>query len=83
MPATVGLSNRCRIGRSRPSTERIRPASRVASREWPPSSKKLSSMVTDGRSSTSANSWHSTSSRGLRGLRPVGSSWVSGSGSAL
>ena len=47
MPAaTVGAWSSCRTGRSCPSAARIRLTSRVASSEWPPSSKKLSSTPT-------------------------------------
>ncbi len=44
--ATVGASNRLRIDTSTESVARIRLISRVANSEWPPSSKKLSSMPT-------------------------------------
>ena len=44
--STVGASNRLRIAISTSSAARMRPISRVASSEWPPSSKKLSSMPT-------------------------------------
>ena len=44
--ATLGASNRLRIGTSTPSAARIRLISRVASSECPPSSKKLSSTPT-------------------------------------
>ena len=47
----------------------MRLISRVASSEWPPSSKKLSSMPTRSRPSTSANSAHRISSCGVRGAR--------------
>ena len=49
----------------------MRPISRVASSEWPPSSKKLSSMPTSATPSVSANSAHSTASCGVRGSRPL------------
>ena len=48
----------------------MRPISRVASSECPPSSKKLSSMPTAASPSVSANSPHSTSSCGVRGSAP-------------
>ena len=67
--ATVGASNRLRIASSTSSAERMRLISRVASSEWPPSSKKLSSMPTRSSPSTSANSAHSISSCGVRGSR--------------
>ena len=44
--ATLGASNRLRIATSTSSAARIRPISRVASSECPPSSKKLSSRPT-------------------------------------
>ncbi len=37
--------------------------------EWPPRSKKLSSMPTRSMPRASANNWHSTSSRAVRGPR--------------
>ena len=49
--------------------QRLRLASRVASNECPPSSKKLSSRPTRSRSSTSANNPHRISSCGVRGAR--------------
>ena len=59
-----------RIDISTSRLARIRLISRVASSEWPPSSKKLSSMPTRPSPSTSANSPHRISSCGVRGARP-------------
>ena len=67
----VGVSKRVRTGSSMPRVERMRLTRRVASREWPPSSKKLSSMLTAGRPRMSANSPHRISSCGVRGVRPA------------
>ena len=60
----------------------MRPISRVASSEWPPSSKKLSSMPTSATPSVSANSPHSTSSCGVRGRRRTTFAATTGAGSA-
>ncbi|SPZ38174.1 Uncharacterised protein [Rhodococcus wratislaviensis] len=51
--ATDGDSNTTRIGTSTPSALRINPTNRVADNECPPRSKKLSSIPTRGRPSTS------------------------------
>ena len=67
--ATLGASNRLRIATSTLSTARMRPISRVASSECPPSSKKLSSTPTRGSRNTSANSSQRMASCGLRGAR--------------
>src|SRR5262249_22771217 len=67
--ATVGASNRLRIDSSTSRLERMRLITRVASSEWPPSAKKSSSIPTRSSPNTSANSAHSTSSRGLRANR--------------
>ena len=80
--ATLGASNRLRIATSTLSTARIRLISRVASRECPPSSKKLSSTPTAGRPSTAANSSQRIASCGLRGARCACAEPSSGSGSA-
>jgi len=61
----------------------MRLISRVASSEWPPSAKKLSSMPTCWSPSTSANSAHSISSCGVRGKRNSVLGVRSGAGSAL
>ncbi len=66
-PATVGASKIARSGSSTPSASRARVATRVASRECPPSSKKLSSTPTRSTPSTSAQIPASTSSVGVRG----------------
>ncbi len=79
----MGASNTVRRDTSVPRTARMRAVSRMASREWPPSAKKSSSMPTSGTSRTAANASHSTSSRGLRGLRPEVSAAKSGAGSAF
>src|SRR5690348_3022350 len=42
--ATVGCSKMARSGRSHMSSSRMRATMRVASNEWPPRSKKLSSV---------------------------------------
>ena len=60
----------------------MRLISRVASSEWPPSSKKLSSMPTRSSPSTSANSAHRISSCGVRGARRTRAGVRSGAGSA-
>ncbi len=52
--AIVGVSKNCRMESSAPSVVRMRLTRRVASRECPPSSKKLSSIVTCGSERTSA-----------------------------
>lgn len=80
--SAVGFSKTRRIGSSTPSTARTRPTSRVASSEWPPSSKKLSLTATDSRPSTSANSPHSSSSCGVLGFL-ASSVACSGAGSAF
>ena len=80
--STVGASNRLRIAISTLSAARMRPISRVASNECPPSSKKLSSMPTAVSPSVSANSPHSTSSWGVRGSRRIAATGASGAGSA-
>ena len=80
--ATVGASNRLRIATSTSSAARMRPISRVASSEWPPSSKKLSSMPTSATPSVSANSAHSTASCGVRGSRRAALAATTGAGSA-
>ena len=59
----------------------MRLISRVASSEWPPSAKKLSSMPMRSSPSTSANRPHSSSSRGVRDAR-VTAGVSSGAGSA-
>ena len=60
----------------------MRLISRVASSEWPPSAKKLSSMPTRSSPSTSANSPHSSSSCGVRGAGASAAGASSGAGSA-
>ncbi len=65
--ATVGARNSSRSGSSTPKDARMRETTRVASSEWPPTSKKLSSAPTRGRPSTSAQSVASFSSVGVRG----------------
>ena len=62
--------------------ERIRLINRIASSEWPPSSKKLSSMPTRSTPSTSANSPQRISSCGVRGARRACVGAASGAGSA-
>ncbi|MMZ67945.1 hypothetical protein D1872_305840 [compost metagenome] len=68
---------------SLPSASRIRLIRRTASRECPPSSKKLSSMLTPRRPNTSANRSQRISSCGLRGALPPAASCISGIGRAL
>ena len=77
-----GLEQRCGSAISTSSVARIRLISRVASSEWPPSSKKLSSMPTRSSPSTSANSAHRISSCGVRGARAVPPASDPGAGSA-
>ncbi len=50
---TVGASNSARSGSSTPHASRMRPSRRVATSEWPPRSKKLSSHPTDAMARTS------------------------------
>ncbi len=83
VPAAVGEAKKARRSSSVPRTVRMRPASRVASRESPPRSKKLSSGPAEGSRSTSANRPHSTSSSGVRGARPAGAGVKAGSGRAF
>ena len=79
--AGVGAWNRARTGTPMPAS-RSRAASVTASRECPPSSKKLSSGPTRSRSSTSANAAQMISSaRVAGGLDEV--AWNSGAGRAL
>ena len=61
---------------------RTRLMSRVASSEWPPSSKKLSSRPTREVCRTSPNSVHRISSSGVRGARQLAEA-RSGAGSAF
>ncbi len=68
-PATVGSSKKVRIEISAPRTERTRLSSRTADREWPPRSKKSSSMPTSATPRTSTNRVRRMCSRGLRGAR--------------
>src|SRR6185503_8427947 len=71
-PATVGASKISLMVTSACMVLRIRLISRVASSEWPPRSKKLSSMVTGVcRPRTLLNSPASASSCGVRGGRPA------------
>ena len=65
-----GASNRLRMASSTPSAARSRAISRVASREWPPRSKKPSSVPTarPGRAPRRTGA-QSTSSCGVRGAR--------------
>ena len=68
-------------GSSTPSTARIREISRMASSEWPPRSKKLSSTPTGRAPSTSANSARTGAPpRRSRGRRPAGASTRIGAG---
>ncbi|MBC3840992.1 hypothetical protein GXW82_14045 [Streptacidiphilus sp. 4-A2] len=73
-----------RTGSGQPSSVRIRPASPVASREWPPSAKKLSSAPTAEASSpsTSAKSAASRCSRPGAGGREPAPVRAAGAGSA-
>ncbi len=81
-PRRSGPRTGCGSRARRSSAERMRPISRVASSEWPPSSKKLSSMPTSASPSVSANSAHSTASCGVRGSRRVALAVTTGAGSA-
>ncbi len=80
--ATVGASNRSRMASSVSSAVRALLISRVASSEWPPSSKKLSSTPILGTPRTSENSSHSTRSCRVRGSRPPAAEVISGLGNA-
>ena len=80
--ATVGASNTVADGQLHPRLARTRLTSRVASSEWPPSSKKWSSMPTRGSARTSAKRSQRTCSSGVRGARYV-SPWRWGAGRAL
>ncbi len=81
--ATVGASNSVRTGSSTFSIERMRLASRVASSECPPRSKKLSSIPTLSSPSVLANRVASACSVGVRGLREADCTAKSGAGRAL
>ncbi len=81
--ATVGDSKIRWIGTSAPAAARMRLISRVASREWPPSSKKPLSTPTSSTPSTSAKSAHNSSSPGVPGARPAERSVRAGAGRAL
>ena len=64
---TVGASNSTFTGRLTPKASRTRDNTRIASSEWPPSSKKLASIPTCSRFSTSAKIPATSSSAGVRG----------------
>lgn len=81
-PATVGVSKTARIGSSTPSTARMRLISLVASREWPPKKKKLSSMLSQERPSTSPKRAHRSRSRWFLGDRPDTTASSRGAGRA-
>ena len=84
-PARPGSAPRTgrRMVSSAPSTARIRAISRMASSEWPPRSKKLSSSPTRSRPSTSANSRAQRSPpRACAGSRPAGRAGVVGARAA-
>ncbi len=71
-PATVGASKTVRTSSSTPKTSRIRLTSRVASREWPPRSKKSSSMPTSPSAEhVGEQNAQLCFSRGRAGPRPV------------
>ncbi len=82
-PATVGAWNSADTGRDVPNSSLIRLTNRVASREWPPRSKKLASTVTAERPRMSATMRHSRCSWGVRAPRPRVSAPSTGIGSAL
>ncbi len=80
----MGAWKSVRMATSAPSRARIRDATLVASSEWPPRSKKLSSMPTAGSPRTSAKISQSATSRGLRpGSCPETAADGSGAGRAL
>ncbi len=79
----MGASNSVRTGNSTLSIERMRLASRVASSECPPRSKKLSSIPTFSSPSVLANRVASACSTGVRGVREADCAVKSGAGSAL
>src|SRR6266566_3684417 len=83
--ATVGWSNSAATGTSVPNTSRTRKITRVASSEWPPSSKKSSWAPTRSRPRTWAQipaSSSSTSPRGATYASPISGRPVPGAGSA-
>jgi len=79
---STGASNRSRSGISMPKAPRRRDITRVASSEWPPSSKKWSAAPTRSpgeRPSSSVQMPARTSSTGVRGAtQPSGPSAESG-----
>ena len=79
--ATVGASNRVRSGNFIPNVACIWATIRVANSECPPSSKKLSSMLTVGRPNILANSSHNSCSSGVLGARPLPAESGLGAGS--
>ncbi len=77
----VAASNTARIGTVIPHSSRSRPASRVASTEWPPSLKKLSPGLTSGTARSSLTSRHSRLSTEV-GSSPGGPAGAAASGCA-
>ena len=71
-PAGVGAVNSSRTATAMPRSRNLSTSS-IASSEWPPSSKKLSSAPTRSSPSTWANTWHAISSRTVTGPRPASS----------
>ena len=80
--AGVGASNSALKGTSTPKAARTRDASRVASSEWPPRSKKSDCGLTPSTPSTSAHSPASSSSAAERGGAAASPPAVSGAGRA-
>ena len=81
-PATVGFPKIVRNGTSTPRLVRTRDTTCVASSEWPPNSKKLSSMPTRSTPSSSIQIAHNTSSISSRGPTYSVPSPTSGLGNA-
>ena len=66
-PAIVGAAKSSRIGSATPNTSRIREINCIARREWPPRSKKSSSIPTRSTRMTSDQMPARSRSSGVRG----------------
>ena len=82
-PATVGASKIARTGRSTPNSACSAAVRRVASRELPPTSKKLSSAPGIGCPSTVPNTSATRRSRSVAGAREALPDAKTGSGNAF
>ncbi len=81
---SVGVAKNSRRESSAPRAERMRETTWVASSEWPPRSKKLSSAPTRGTPSNRAQMSASSVSVGVRGAAPLApEDGAPGAGSAL